>query len=106
MLEKFYFLIITHKIWLKICIKTRIEQVKSRKSSNVNSDTQTDIFDKHNTIDLPYFGQISKIIHFMLKKLKIHNIFRMPFGMEGLISLDKDVLNRFEKKWFGIQIDL
>ena len=39
-------------------IKIRIEQVKSRKSSNVDTDTQSEVFDKHNTIVLPYFGQI------------------------------------------------
>ena len=27
----------------------------------------------------------------------VHTIFRIPFGMEGLIILCKDVLNRFEK---------
>ena len=30
-------------------IKIRIEQVKSRMSSNVDTDTQSEIFDKHNT---------------------------------------------------------
>ena len=49
-------------------IKIRIKQVKSWKSSNVDMDTQSGIFDKHNTIVLPYFGQISKTIQFMLKK--------------------------------------
>ena len=33
----------------------------------------------------------------MLKIFQIHTIFRIPFGMEGLITLGKDVLNRFEK---------
>ena len=33
----------------------------------------------------------------MLKKFQIHTIFRIPFGMQGLITLGKDVLNRFEK---------
>ena len=33
----------------------------------------------------------------MLKKFKTHTIFRIPFGMEGLITLGKNVLNRFEK---------
>ena len=64
---------------------------------NYITDTQSEIFDEHNTIVLPYFGQISKTIQFMLKKFKIHTIFRIPFGMEGLITLGKDVLNRFEK---------
>ena len=63
----------------------------------MDTDAQSEIFDKHNTIVLPYFGQISKTIQFMLKKFKIHTIFRIPFGMEGLITLGKDVLNRFEK---------
>ena len=75
----------------------QIEQVKSRQSSDVDTDTQSEIFDAHNTIVLPYFGQISKIIQFMLKKFKIHTIFRIPFKMEGLITFGKDVLNRFEK---------
>ena len=35
-------------------IKIRIEQVKSRKSSNVDTDTRSEIFNKHNTIVLPY----------------------------------------------------
>ena len=78
-------------------IKIRIERVKSRKSTNVDTDTQSGIFDKHTTIVLPYFDQISKSIQFMLKKVKIHTIFRIPFGMEGLITFGKDVLNRFEK---------
>ena len=54
----------------------------------MDTDTQSEIFD---------FGQISKAIQFMLKKFKIHTIFRIPIGMEGLITLGKDVLNRFEK---------
>ena len=33
----------------------------------------------------------------MLKKFHIHTIFRIPFGIEGLITLGKDVLNRLEK---------
>ena len=33
----------------------------------------------------------------MLKKFQIYIIFRIPFGMEGLITLGKDVLNRLEK---------
>ena len=68
-------------------IKIRIEQVKSRQSSNVGTDTQSDL----------YFGQISKTIRFMLKKFEIHTIFRIPFRMEGLITMGKDVLNRYEK---------
>ena len=32
-----------------------IEKGKSRKSSNVDTNTQCGIFDKHNTIVLPYF---------------------------------------------------
>ena len=43
-------------------IKIRIEQVKSRQGSNVDTDTQSEIFDYHNTIILPYFGHISKTI--------------------------------------------
>ena len=39
-------------------IKIRIQQVKSRKSRNVDTDTQCEIFDKNNTIVLSYFGQI------------------------------------------------
>ena len=31
-------------------IKIKIEQAKSRKRSNVDTDTQSEIFDKHNTI--------------------------------------------------------
>ena len=72
-------------------IKIRIEQVKSRQGSNVDTDTQSEIFDEHNTIALPYFGQISKTIQFMLKKFKILSIFRIPFGMEKLLSFGKDV---------------
>ena len=64
-------------------IAIRIEQVKSRQSSNVDTDAQSEVFDEHNTILLLYFGQISKTIQFMLKKFKIHTIFRIPFGMEG-----------------------
>ena len=37
-------------------IKISFEQVKSRKSSNIDTDTQSAIFDKHNTVVLPYFG--------------------------------------------------
>ena len=33
----------------------------------------------------------------MLKKFQIHTLFRIAFGMEGLITLGKDVLNRLEK---------
>ena len=36
-------------------IKIRIEQVKSRKGSNVDTDTPSGIFDEHNIIVLPYF---------------------------------------------------
>ena len=82
---------------IKKHIKIRIEQVKSRQSSNVDTDKQSEIFDEHNAIVLPYFGQISKRIQFMLKKFRIHTMFRIPFGIEALITLGKDVLNRFEK---------
>ena len=78
-------------------IKVRIQQIKSRKSKNVDTDTQNEIDDKNNTIVLPYFGRISKTIQSMLKKFQIHTIFRIPFGLEGLITLGKDVLNRLEK---------
>ena len=78
-------------------IKIRIQQIKSRKSRNVDTDTQSGIFDKNNTIVLPYFGQISKTIQSMLKKCQIHTIFRIPFRMKGLITLGKDILNRLEK---------
>ena len=78
-------------------IKIRIQQIKSRKCRNSDTDAQSEIFDKNNTIVLPYFGQISKTIQSMLKKFQIHTIFRIPFGMEGLITLGKDVLNRLEK---------
>ena len=54
-------------------------------------------FDKNNTIVLPYFGLISKTIQHMLNKFQTHTIFRIPFGMEGLITWAKDVLNRLEK---------
>ena len=63
--------------------KIRIQQIKSKKSRNVDTDTQSEIFDKNNTTVLPYFGQISKTIQSMLKKFQIHTIFRIPFGMEG-----------------------
>ena len=33
----------------------------------------------------------------MLKKFKIHKIFRISFGMKGLITMGKDILSRFEK---------
>ena len=46
-------------------IKIRIEKVKSRQSSNVDTDTQCEIIKEHNTIVLSYFGQISKTIQFM-----------------------------------------
>ena len=74
--------------------KIRIQQIKSRKSRNVDRDTQSEIFDKNNTIVLSYFGNISKTILSMLKKFQIHTIFRIPFKMEGLITLGKDILNR------------
>ena len=64
-------------------IKIRIQQVKSRKSSKVDTDTQSEIFYKNNTIVLPYFGPISNTIQFMLSK---------------------DVLNRFEKS--GVAYEL
>ena len=60
-------------------------------------DTQSEIFDKNNTIVLPYFGHISKTIQSILKKFQIHTISRIPFKMEGLITLGKDILNRLEK---------
>ena len=60
-------------------IKIRIQQIKSRKSINVDTDAQTEFFDKNNTIVLPYFGHISKTIQSMLKKFQIHTIFRIPF---------------------------
>ena len=60
-------------------------------------DTQNEAFDEHNTIVLLYFGRISKTIQFMLKKFKIHTIFRIPFKMETLITLGKDLLNKFGK---------
>ena len=63
----------------------------------MDTDTQCEILDKNDNIVLPYFGQISKTIQFMLKKFQIHTIFTIPFGMEGLIILSKDVLNRLEK---------
>ena len=47
-----------------------------------HTDTQSEIFDKHNII------------------------FMILFGMEELITLGKDVLNRFLKKWCDKQIDL
>ena len=56
-------------------IKIRIQQIKSRKSRNVDTDTQSENFDKNNTIVLPYFGHISKTIQSMLKKFQIHTIF-------------------------------
>ena len=85
-------------------IKISIQQIKSRKSRNVDTDTKSKIFDKNNTIVLPCFGQIAKTIQSMLKKFQIHTIFRLPYRMEGLITLGKDILNR--KKWCDIQTDL
>ena len=35
----------------------------------------------------------------MLKKSQIHTIVRIPFRMEGLITLGKDILNKLEKSW-------
>ena len=78
-------------------IKIRIQHIKSRKSRNVDTDTQSKIFDRNNTIVFSYFGQISKKIQSMLKKFQIHTIFKMPFGIEGLITLGKDVWNKFGK---------
>ena len=49
------------------------------------------------TLVLPYFGQISKTIQSMLKKFQIHTIFIIPFRMEGLITLGKDIMNILEK---------
>ena len=36
-------------------IKIRIQQIKSRKSRNVDTDTQSKIFDKNNTIIYKFF---------------------------------------------------
>ena len=58
-------------------------------------DTQSEVFDEHNTIDLPYFGQIQRIIQLMLKNSKIYTIFGIPFEMETLMTLGKDLLNSF-----------
>ena len=65
-------------------IKIRIDQVKSRKGSNVEMDIKNEAFDEHNTIVFPYFGQILKTIHFILKKFKNHTIVRIPIRMETL----------------------
>ena len=43
-------------------IKIIIQQIKSRKSRNIDTDTKSEMFDQNNTIVLPYFGRISKII--------------------------------------------
>ena len=43
------------------------------------------------------YCQISEKIQFMLINFEIQTIFRIPFGMEGLITLGKDVSDRFEK---------
>ena len=37
------------------------------------------------------------VIRSILKKFQIPIIFRIPFRMEGLITLGKDILNRLEK---------
>ena len=78
-------------------MKIIIQQIKIRKRRNVDTNTQSEIFDKNNTIVLPYFGQITKTIQSMLTKFQIHTIFRIPFGMEGFITLGKVVLNSLEK---------
>ena len=51
-------------------IKISITQIKSRKSRNVDTDTQSEIFYENNIIVLPYFGQISKTIQSMIKNFK------------------------------------
>ena len=63
----------------------------------MDTDTQSEISDKNNTIVLPYFGQISKKIKSMFKKFQIHTIFRIPFRMKRLITLVKNILNKLEK---------
>ena len=78
-------------------IKIRIEQVKSSQGNNVDMDIQSEGLDEHNTIILPYFGQIFKKIRFMFKKLEIDTSFRILFWVETLITLGKDILNRFHK---------
>ena len=35
---------------------------------------------------------------FMLKKFKIHTTFIIPFQMEKIITLSKDILNRLEER--------
>ena len=47
--------------------------------------SQGAVFVEHNTIVLPYFGQISKTIKFMLKTFLIHT------------TLGKGLIDRFEK---------
>ena len=56
-------------------------------------DAQSEVFDEQ------FFNILVKFqkIQFMLKKFKIRTIFRIPFKMESLISLAKDLLNRFQK---------
>ena len=39
-------------------IKIRIEQVKNRQDSNVDMDTQSEVFIEHNTFDPQFLGQI------------------------------------------------
>ena len=63
----------------------------------MDTDTQSEIFNKHNTIVLPYFGKISKTILFVLKKFRIHTIFRILFGMVGLCLFNKSEFSIFRK---------
>ena len=43
-------------------LKRRIEQITNKQSSNEDMDTQNQVFEEYNTIDLPYFVQVSKAI--------------------------------------------
>ena len=46
---------------------------------------------------MKFLIKITLLFFHILVKFQIHTIFRIPFGMEELITLGKDVLNRLEK---------
>ena len=77
------------------------EQNKNKQNNSLLTDTQRQVrdFGSFNAFVLPYFGKISKTIQSMLKKFKIHTIFRISFKMDSIITLSKDSLNKFDKSY-------
>ena len=69
---------------------------KKWKNKNVDTDTQSEIFDKNNTIVHPHFDKISKTIQSMLTIFKSIQFLGYGLGWKD-ITLGKDGLNRLEK---------